>query len=78
MKGHGQSKPSVTEAEQKGEFNDMHLARLAHERAMLDEARRDVEAGRVIADPDIGNWLDLFVHGKPLLMPDAPSKAHAN
>ena len=41
-------------------------ARLAHERALLDEAREDVRAGRVIADEDVDAWLDRFARGEPL------------
>ena len=52
-------------------------ARLAHERALLDEAREDVRAGRVIADEDVDAWLDRFVRGEPLPMPETPPPSHA-
>lgn len=50
-------------------------ARLAHERALLDEAREDVRAGRVIADEDVDAWLDRFVRDEPLPMPDIPASS---
>ncbi len=62
------ARPADTEAE--------HRARLAHERALLDEAREDVKAGRVIPDGESDAWLDLLVRGEPLPMPDAPSASH--
>ena len=49
------------------------VARLARERALLDEAREDVRAGRVIADEDVDAWLHRFTRGEPLPMPEAPS-----
>lgn len=51
-------------------------SRLEHERALLDEAREDVRAGRVVADEDVDAWLDLFVRGEPLPMPDASPARH--
>jgi hypothetical protein len=52
-------------------------ARLARESAMLDEARDDVRLGRVVADKDVDGWLDLFVSGESLPIPDAPSPLRA-
>ena len=52
-------------------------ARLAHERALLDEAREDVRAGRFIADAEVDAWLDRFVRGESLPMPEAPSSSRA-
>ena len=46
--------------------------RLAHERALLAEAREDVRAGRVVADEDVDAWLDLLVGSDgPLPVPGA-------
>jgi hypothetical protein len=56
--------PAETEADR--------AARLAHERVLLEQAREDVEAGRVIADEDIDAWLDRFAGGEPLPTPNAP------
>lgn len=40
-------------------------ARLAWESRQLDEVREDVRAGRVIANDDVGAWLDRLARGKP-------------
>ena len=50
--------------------------RLAHERVLLDEAREDVRAGRVVADADVNAWLDRFVHDEPLPMPEISASSH--
>ncbi len=52
-------------------------ARLTRESAMLEEARNDVRLGRVVADNDVDGWLDLFVRGEPLPMPDASPSLRA-
>ncbi len=53
------------------------VARLAHERALLDEARGDVLAGRVVANEDVDARSYLFVRGESLPMPAASSKPRA-
>lgn len=45
-------------------------ARNVRERRLLDEAEADIAAGLVIADEDVDAWLDAFVRGDPLPMPD--------
>ena len=48
--------------------------RLAAEREMIAEARDDVAAGRIIEDSDLDNWLEGFVRGDPVDLPeDAPT-----
>lgn len=44
-------------------------ARLEWERAMIEEAREDVRAGRVIPDGEVDAWLDRLVRGEPLTFP---------
>lgn len=50
-----------------------HSAQVLRESALLDEAREDVRAGRVIADGEVDAWLGRFVRGEALSMPDVPS-----
>jgi hypothetical protein len=51
--------------------------RLAHERALLDEAREDVRKGRVVADADVDAWLYRLAHGETAPLPDAPAITRA-
>ena len=46
--------------------DDERESRLEQERLLLDEARADVRAGRVISGPALGTWLDVFARGEPL------------
>lgn len=45
-------------------------ARLAYERALLDEARADVAAGRVVEGDEAEAIIDAFLRGEPLPIPD--------
>ena len=67
----------TSESAHQAETEVERTARLARESAMLDEARDDVRLGRVVADKDVDGWLDLFVGGEPLPIPDAPSPLRA-
>jgi hypothetical protein len=49
-------------------------ARLDRERLLLDEARADVRAGRVISGAALDTWLDLFAQGEPLLPLPLPKR----
>lgn len=69
--------PTAGEPAQRTETEAERAARLAHERALLEEAYEDVRAGRVIADDEVDAWLDRFVRGEPLPIPDAPSVPRA-
>ena len=64
--------PRAGEPVSQPETEAERAARLAHERVLLDEAREDVRAARVIADEDVDAWLDRFVCGEPLPTPEAP------
>lgn len=53
-------------------------ARLAWESRQLDEVSEDVRAARVIADEDVGAWLDRLARGKPPeLAGEVPPPSHA-
>ncbi len=67
--GEQPAQQAETEAERAG--------RLVHERALLDEAREDVRTGRVIADENVDAWLERFVRGKSLPLPETPPSSHA-
>lgn len=49
--------------------------RLAIERKMLDEARKELTAGHGIGDDDLDAWLDALVAGEPLDLPDSTRTA---
>ena len=40
-------------------------ARLARERALLDEGFEDIRAGRALTGADLDAWLDRFAQGLP-------------
>jgi predicted transcriptional regulator len=46
--------------------DDGSVARIARERAMLDEGIADIKTGRVVPDDEVDAMLDRFVVGKPL------------
>lgn len=71
----GMADPFADEPAASAETDAEREARLAHERELIEEAREDVRAGRVIHDEDVDAWLDLFVRGEPLPMPTAPAAA---
>lgn len=45
-------------------------ARLAYERALLDEARADVVAGRLVGGEEAQAVLEAFARGEPFDVPD--------
>ncbi|TVR06106.1 MAG: hypothetical protein EA385_16860 [Salinarimonadaceae bacterium] len=47
------------------------LARVAYERALIEEARADLDAGRVVRGDEAEAALEAFVRGEPLQIPDA-------
>ena len=57
------------------ETPDQRTKRLEREREMIEEARRDIREGRFIADEDVDAWLERFVRGEPLPIPDGPAKS---
>ncbi|CAM3043592.1 MULTISPECIES: hypothetical protein [Methylobacterium] len=46
-------------------------ARLAAEASMLAVAKADIADGRYIADGDVDAWLDAWVNGEPVELPEA-------
>jgi hypothetical protein len=52
-------------------------ARLAHERAMLDEARAAHQAGRSLSGDALDEWLAAFVGDGELPSPAALCRKHA-
>jgi len=65
--------PLTDEPSPRSETEAERTARLARERALLEEAREDVRAGRVIAADDVDAWLDRFTSGELLPLPEAPA-----
>ncbi|WP_188911262.1 hypothetical protein [Salinarimonas ramus] len=51
-------------------------ARIGYERALLEEARADVAAGRLVEGEELERHLDAFVRGEPLQAPglEAPHR----
>lgn len=50
---------------------EAELRRLDIEASMLAVAEADLEAGRVIADGDVDAWLDAWVRGEDVSLPEA-------
>jgi hypothetical protein len=69
--------PLADEPAPQAETEAERAARLARESTLLDEARQDVRAGRVLADEDVDAWLDRLVRGESLPLADALSSRRA-
>ncbi|MCJ2056033.1 hypothetical protein MKL09_05660 [Methylobacterium sp. J-048] len=50
-------------------------ARLAAEASMLAVAKADIAEGRYIADGDVDAWLDAWVNGEPVELPEASARS---
>jgi hypothetical protein len=56
------------------ETPDARDRRIAYERALLDHAREEIRAGRIVPDEALDEWLDAFATGDdPLPIPGDPS-----
>ncbi len=57
---------------ERAETDGARDARLEQERLLLEEAKADVRAGRVIAGAALTEWLYLFSRSEPLPPPPLP------
>lgn len=50
------------------------IARLKHERVLLEEGLEDIRAGRYLTGAELDTWLDRFAQGLPSAAPDPSAR----
>jgi len=66
--------PLADEPAPRTETESERLARLAHERLLLEKGLEDIRAGHYLTGAELDTWLDRFARGLPSALPERDAR----